>query len=405
MRIPIPLAALVLNDHSRLPGVPGIVVLGLLQILVWGGSFFLMAVMAGPIIKDTGWASQWVYGALSLSILVSALLAPLTSRLIARHGGRGVLASSGLAVAAGLGLMAASTTLAMFLLAWAVIGLGMALGLYEALFASLGALYGERAGSAITGITLISGFASTLAWPLVALLIEHIGWRATCQVYAVLLALTVAPLYLWALPRGRGSLAKQQTAVAAVVAIDRRIYGLLTTIFALGAVIMTAISVQLVSLLQGLGYSLAAAIGFGALLGPSQVGSRVLQVFARKRHPVWTALISVTLVAMGLLLVALAPGATALGLVLYGAGNGLRAIVRGLLPLALMSPADYVLLMGRMSRPSLIGQALTPLAGGFLLQALGAGGVLATLCSLALLNVLLVGWLIRLVSRAPQRPS
>lgn len=238
-----------MNDHSRLLGVPGIVVLGLLQILVWGGSFFLMAVMAGPIIKDTGWASQWVYGALSLSILVSALLAPLTSRLIARRGGRGVLASSGLAVAAGLGLMTASTTLAMFLLAWAVIGLGMALGLYEALFASLGALYGERAGSAITGITLISGFASTLAWPLVALLIEHIGWRATCQVYAVLLALTVAPLYLWALPRGRGSLAKQQTAVAAVVAIDRRIYGLLTTIFALGAVIMTAISVQLVSLL------------------------------------------------------------------------------------------------------------------------------------------------------------
>ncbi|AZD08905.1 putative MFS-type transporter [Pseudomonas chlororaphis] len=131
----------------------------------------------------------------------------------------------------------------------------------------------------------------------------------------------------------------------------------------------------------------------------------MLQVFARKRHPVWTALVSVVLVATGLLLVALAPGATALGLVLYGAGNGLRAIVRGLLPLALMSPADYVRLMGRMSRPSLIGQALTPLAGGVLLQALGAGGVLATLCSLALLNVLLVGWLTRLVSRAPQRPS
>ena len=181
------------------------------------------------------------------------------------------------------------------------------------------------------------------------------------------------------------------------LSIDRRIYLLLTLIFALGAVIMTAMSVQLISLLQGQGYSLAAAIGLSALLGPSQVGSRVLQVFSRKRHPIWTTLISVVFVAIGLLLVTIAPAMTALGLVVYGAGNGLRAIVRGLLPLALMSPTHYVLLMGRMARPSLIGQALTPLAGGYLLQTWGAGGVLAGLSSLAVLNVLLVLLLVRLV--------
>jgi hypothetical protein len=183
------------------------------------------------------------------------------------------------------------------------------------------------------------------------------------------------------------------------LSIDRRIYWLLTMVFALGAVIMTAISVQLVSLLQGQGYSLAAAIGFSALLGPSQVGSRVLQVFSRKRHPIWTTLISVVLVAVGLSVVTLAPAMTALGLVLYGAGNGLRAIVRGLLPLTLMSPAQYVLLMGRMARPSLIGQALTPLAGGYLVQAWGAGGVLAGLSSLAVLNVALVSCLLHRVRK------
>ncbi|MNP64053.1 hypothetical protein D3C76_1595210 [compost metagenome] len=90
---------------------------------------------------------------------------------------------------------------------------------------------------------------------------------------------------------------------------------------------------------------------------------------------------------------------TGLGLVLYGAGNGLRAIVRGLLPLTLMSPTHYVLLMGRMSRPSLIGQALTPLAGGYLLQTWGAGGVLAGLSSLAMLNVILVLFLLQLVRK------
>jgi hypothetical protein len=116
----------------------------------------------------------------------------------------------------------------------------------------------------------------------------------------------------------------------------------------------------------------------------------VLQIIAGKRHPIWTALVSSVLVAVGLTLVAVAPGVTALGLLLYGCGNGLRAIVRGLLPLALMPPAQYVALMGKMSRPSLVGQALTPLVGGYLFQHFGATGVLATLSALALTSVVLV---------------
>lgn len=390
---------IVLRNQTPLPGKFGIVLLGMLQVLVWGGSFFLMAVMADPIIEETGWASQWVYGALSLSILVSAVLAPLISRLIARCGGRPVLASSGLGVAIGLFMMASATSLPFFLLAWTVIGIGMALGLYEALFACLGSLYGERAGGAITGITLISGFATTLCWPAVALLIGYVGWRSTCLAYGLMLVLTVAPLYMWVLPSGSVSPTKKDALYDENPSINRRIYWLLTMIFALGAVIMTAISVQLISLLQGQGCSLAAAVGFSALLGPSQVGSRVLQLFSRKRHPIWTTLISVVFVAIGLLVVTIAPAMTALGLVLYGAGNGLRAIVRGLLPLTLMSPTHYVLLMGRMARPSLIGQALTPLAGGYFLQTWGANGVLAGLSTLALLNVILVLFLLQLLRK------
>jgi len=389
------------HAEARLPGASGIFCLGLLQILVWGGSFFLLAVMGDPIMRDTGWGSQWVYGALSLSLMVSALLAPFSSRLVARYGGRIQLASSGAIVAAGLLLMAWSQTLPVFLFAWVVIGVGMAAGLYEALFSTLGALYAERAGKAITGITLISGFATTVSWPVVALAIEHVGWRAACVAYAGVLVLVVAPLYLWVLPRGGRLVQRQRTSEVEEGGVDRRLYRRLTWIFALGAIIMTAISVQLVAVLQGLGYSLAAAIALATLLGPSQVASRVLQMLASKRHPIWTALASVVLVAVGMLLVAAAPGATALGLLLYGLGNGLRAIVRGLLPLAMMPASQYVALMGKMSRPSLIGQALTPLVGGYLMQHFGAYGVLVALCSLALLNVVLVGLVLRSLQTIP----
>ena len=167
--------------------------------------------------------------------------------------------------------------------------------------------------------------------------------------------------------------------------------------FAIGAIIMTAIAVQLVAVLQGLGHSLPVAIGLAAMLGPSQVASRLLQILAGKRHPIWTALAWVSLVLVGLLLVTLVPAATAVGLLVFGCGNGLRAIVRGLLPLAMMPPAQYVLLMGRMSRPSLIGQALTPLVGGYLFEHFGSMGVLVTLCLLALVNVVLVGMVMRRV--------
>lgn len=369
--------------------------------MVWGGSFFLLAVMGEPILRETGWDGHWVYGALSLGLMVSALLAPLSSRLVARYGGRRQLAASGVVVGAGLLLVANAHSLQVFLLAWVVIGVGMAIGLYEALFATLGALYAERAGRAITGITLISGFATTITWPLVAYAIDQFGWRVTCTAYALMLIVAVAPLYLWVLPAGPHGATSKPVAAATDVSVDRRLYLLLMWIFAFGAIIMTAVSVQLVAVLQGLGHSLATAIAMSALLGPSQVASRVLQMVARKRHPIWTALVSSVLVAVGVALVALAPGATALGLLLYGCGNGLRAIVRGLLPLALLPPAQYVALMGKMSRPSLIGQALTPLVGGYLLQQFGAMAVLATLAALAVVNVVLVLLVLRSL---PGRP-
>jgi len=70
------------------PGIAAIFTLGWVQILSWGGSFYLMAVMANPIAAETGWSQQWIYGALSTGILVSGLLSPLAGRIIARTGWR-----------------------------------------------------------------------------------------------------------------------------------------------------------------------------------------------------------------------------------------------------------------------------------------------------------------------------
>ncbi|WP_446717710.1 MFS transporter [Erwinia sp. OLCASP19] len=377
---------------SAKPATYSIVLSGIAQIIAWGGSFYLLAVLAQPIIRDTGWPQAWVYGALSLALLVSGLLAPLCGRIIAAGAGRQLLACSGLTIAAGLIIIALSHSLWLFLLAWLVIGVGMAMGLYDALFAVLGTIYSAVARRAITGITLISGFCTTLVWPGLAALIALFGWRETCLIWAAMLIVCIWPMYRMALPATAALTPgyKRQSLSPGDSALAPSLFWLLCAIFTLASVIMTAISVQLIVLLQASGYALTTALALSAIPGPCQVASRMVDMLFSRSHPIWTTFFSVGLVALGLLLLTLLPQSAALAMVLYGAGNGLRAIVRGTLPLAMVSAQDYAVVMGRMARPALIGQALTPLVTASVYASFGARATLWMLLALSLFNLLLV---------------
>jgi MFS family permease len=140
------------------------------QIFAWGTSYYLPAVLAAPIVADTGWPLAWVVGGLSLGLLMAGVISPWIGRAIARHGGRPVLAVSAGLLAAGLLAMSLAHSLPAFLMAWLVVGLGMGAGLYDPAFSTLGRLYGESGRAAITTLTLFGGFASTVCWPLSAFL-------------------------------------------------------------------------------------------------------------------------------------------------------------------------------------------------------------------------------------------
>ncbi|MCO6055232.1 MFS transporter [Pseudomonas sp. MOB-449] len=391
-----------MNDANPKPGIACISFLGVAQILVWGGSFFLMAVLADPVVKDTGWPGAWVYGALSIAILISGLLAPMMSRLIVRFGGRRILASSGWIIGAGLVLVAISSHLPIFILGWVVVGVGMTAGLYEALFATLGQLFGGQARNAIIGVTLFGGFSTTLTWPAVGAMLEYMGWRNTCLLYAAVLALSIWPLTAAALPSRKPVTVLAGGSSATGPLVEARLFRLMTLIFALGAILMTVMSVHLLGLLQGIGYSLAAAIGLSALVGPCQVGARVLDILSRRSDAVRTNTLSGLATALGFIVVALAPQAAVMGIALYGIGNGLRSIARGTLPLMVWNAADYPLVVGRMARPALLCQAATPLLGGYLMEWIGTRGTLYILCGVATLNALLVLLLRRELRRRQQ---
>jgi MFS family permease len=158
--------------------------LGVTQILAWGSSYYLPAVLAQPIAADTGWPLTWIVGGLSLGLLIAGLSSPFVGRQIHRRGGRPVLAMSAVLLGLGLATLALAPNLPVFIAGWAVIGCGMSAGLYDAAFSTLGRLYGQAARHHITTLTLFGGLASTACWPLSAFLVSELGWRGACGVYA-----------------------------------------------------------------------------------------------------------------------------------------------------------------------------------------------------------------------------
>lgn len=163
----------------------------------------------------------------------------------------------------------------------------------------------------------------------------------------------------------------------------------MSTIFMIAAVIMTALSVQLIDILQSRGMGIAAAIGISALLGPSQVASRVFDIFLNFKNPIFTLIISVVLVLAGLVLLLFFPALAAISVVIYGAGNGLRSIVRGTLPLYILKEEEFAVVMGKIARPSLIAQGMTPFVAGFLYERFGANALLAAMALLAFISIVL----------------
>jgi len=176
--------------------------LGVTQILAWGSTFYLLGVLANEIARNTGWSYDWVTSGVSVGLLMAGVVSPRVGRAISKWGGRLTLAVSAVLLAAGLLLLGSSQSIAWYLVAWLLLGAGMGSGLTDAAFSTLGSIYGENARGPITSLTLFAGFASTFCWPLSAYLIEHLGWRGACFIYAAIQIGVALPILLLALPRG-----------------------------------------------------------------------------------------------------------------------------------------------------------------------------------------------------------
>ena len=293
--------------------------LGLAQILLWGGSFFILTILAEPIMKDTGWSQQYVYGSFSLALMVSGLLSPKIGKFIHSLDKNIMLLYAGVVMGVGLITIGLAQNIYFFILGWAIIGIAMSMGLHDALFASLGKKYGMQASQFIIQITLISGFVTTIIWPILTYLVSTYGWRTTCFIYAIALIVFIVPIhYLTIYTNGRAESIKNDLnkleGESRSVSSNKSVYYLLLINFTIGSILMTGLYVHLIDILTNKNISLKEAIGISALLGPCQVGVRVLDIIFSKKTPIVTAVISSILVFSGLLILLFSPEISFLGI-------------------------------------------------------------------------------------------
>jgi MFS family permease len=371
-----------------------VTVIGTTQTLAWASSYYLPAVLADPIAAGLGVPKALFFGCFSASLLLQAALGPMIGRAIDRHGGRDVLVLSNLVLAAGLVWLALAQGPVGLAGAWVLLGIGMALGLYDSAFATLTALYGLEARAPITGITLIAGFASTVGWPLSALLDQNLGWRGACLGWAALNLFVCLPMNRLLIPRPAGLV--QSAAVEGAAPAPAN--GMVVLAFVFGAVgfFTGAMAAHLPRLFELAGASAAAAIAAAALMGPAQVAARLFEFGVLQRlHPLVSTRLALLMHPLGAAILGAFGGpAASVFALLHGAGNGLLTISRGTLPLALFGPAGYGRRTGIIVMPARVTAAAAPLLFGLLLDSMGTGALvisaglgLAALAALALLRV------------------
>jgi MFS family permease len=380
--------------HLRL-----VIGIGITQIIGFGTIFYAFGSLVPALSADLGITPSTAFAAFSLALLVGALAAPVAGRMVDLHGARLVMSAG--SVIAALSLIAVSQAQGLITLSLALIAVEVTatLVLYDAAFAALAQALGPtRARRAITHMTLLGGFASTIFWPLTQAILVWSDWRTAYLIFAGLNLLVCLPLHL-TLTRApdlepvAGAPAPPPPQFAPLPASQHTRAMLWVAIaFAVAGLVFSALSASWVSTLTAFGLPAAAAVTAGTLMGPAQVGVRILDMlFGLRLHPLTTTMIS-TLLLIVALAVLWATGPTLAGAmvfaVLFGLAQGLTSIVRGTVPLVLFGPTGFAARLGKLASVRMVMAAIAPFGIAMLIDTWSASAALLAMLCLAILGAL-----------------
>ncbi len=387
--------------------------LGVTQIIGYGTIYYAFPLLVGPAAQEFGVSQTYLYAVFSIGLFLGGVVASMAGPWLDRFGAPRVMATGSACAALLLAALGVAPNLFVFSALIILLEALSFLVLYDAAFAALalGVPIGTR--RAITRLTLIAGFASTLFWPLTGFLTENLGWRETYLVFAALHLALALPLHLWLIRLTRPGTAIEGEDLPQAAQPEwpivkgarvRPAFWLLGISFALTGIVIAALGVHFVPTLLALGLGTQAYL-IGMLMGPAQVMIRLIDATLwRNFHPLSVALISGIAIAGAVAALQLAGQGLAFAItfaLVFGAGQGLASIVRGAVPLALFGAPGYGRRLGHLAAMRNLTMAAAPFAFALSAEALGLRLTLHASLAIALTGFALLFALHLLVRRSP----
>ncbi|WP_329004886.1 MFS transporter [Kribbella sp. NBC_00709] len=345
----------------------------------YGVLYYAFSALLEPMRTDLHISTTAATGALTVASLTSAVLAIPVGRWLDRRGGHGLMTVGSILAAASVLAWSHVHTTAHLYVVFVAIGIASAMVLYPPAFAVIVATSApHRRTTALLGITLVAGFASSIFIPLTGQLIHAYGWRQTLTILACVVAVATIPLHALALRHTAPTTAPQRAhhfRPAPGRVLHDPGFWLLAGAFVLHSAALAVIGVHLVTYLIRLGHQPTTAATLTGLLGLLSVTGRVTVTVLRRWLPM-TAISAVIIalqgIALGLLPAAGRSVAGAAGcLIAFGLGFGVASLAKPAILLDRYGDHGYATIAGILGTPTSIAAATAPLAAAGLATALG----------------------------------
>ncbi|MEU4192997.1 MFS transporter [Kribbella sp. NPDC026611] len=359
----------------------------------YGTLYYAFSALLDPMRTALGISTTVATGALTTASLVSAVLGVPVGRWLDRHGGHALMTVGAAIAAASLLGWSRVQSPGQLYVVFVALGVASAMVLYPPAFAVIVAVTApERRTTALLGVTLVAGFASSIFIPLTGQLIHAYGWRHALVVLAAVVAVATIPLHAFVL-RSAPPPAPRQSPTARPGRVLRDAgFWLLAVAFVLHSSALAVIGVHLVSYLTWLGHTPTTAARLTGLLGLLSVTGRVTVTILRR----WLSITSITAVIVcvqGAALVLLpAAGHSIAGaaacLTAFGLGFGVASLAKPAIVLDRYGDHDYATIAGILGTPITIATATAPLAAAALATTLGYTPLIRTAAATCILAAL-----------------
>ena len=244
------------------------------EITSWGVLYYAFTVLSEKISADTGWSAPAVTAAFSAGLVTAAVVGIPVGRWLDRVGPRLIMTAGSALGCLSVIAVVAAPNYGSFVAAWIVSGVAMSAVFYAPAFAALTRFFGADAVRALTVLTLVAGFASTVFAPLTAALSAQMDWRRTYLVLAVIMAVITIPAHFFGLRRPWPPVVVRNVESPTHTARSAAFVALVAA-FALAGLASYAVIANLVPLMSQRGISTGAAAVALGLGGAGQVLSLI----------------------------------------------------------------------------------------------------------------------------------